>query len=86
MKTNKWLLGSDLAYNKYVVSIKYHKLYTFDECKETIGGVSRSKHCTNILFPRNPQKQDQQKCGQLLLTQYPTVSGKKMLFPLKNYC
>ena len=54
LKTNKWLLGSDLAYNKYVVSIKYHKLYTFDECKETIGGVSRSKHCTNILFPRNP--------------------------------
>ena len=46
MKTNKCLQGSDLAYKKYVVSIKYHKLYKFDECKETIGDVSRSKHCT----------------------------------------
>ena len=61
---------SDLAYQKYVVSIKCYKLYKFDEFIETIRGVSKSKHCINILFPRHPQNQYRQKCGQL--TQYTT--------------
>ena len=77
---------SDLAYTKYVVCIKCYKLYKFDEYIETIGGVSRSKRCANILFPRHPHKQHRQKCGQLLLTQYTTASGKKMLYPWKTYC
>ena len=52
------MIGSrDLAYTKYVVCTKCYKLYKFDECIETIGGVSRSKRCANILFPRHPQKQ-----------------------------
>ena len=78
--------SGNLAYTKYVVCIKCYKLYKFDECIETIGGVSRSKRCTNILFPRHPQKQHRQKCSQLLLTQYTTASGKKMLYPWKTYC
>ena len=83
---HKMIGSSDVAYKKYVACIKCHQVYKFDKSIETIRGVSRSKGWTNILFPRHPQKQHRQKCGQHLLTQHTTASGKKMLYPLKTYC
>ena len=39
---HKMIGSSDLASMKYVVCIKHYKLHKFDECMETIGGVSKS--------------------------------------------
>ena len=83
---HKMIGGSNLAFMEYVVCIKCYKLYKFDEYVEIIRDVTRSKRCTNMLFPRHPQKQHRQKCRQLLLTQYTTASGMKMLYSWKTYC
>ena len=53
---HKMIGSSNLACTKYVVCVKCYKLYKFDECIETIAGASKSKCCTNTLFPRHPQK------------------------------
>ena len=70
---------------KYVVCTKCYKLYTLNECITKIQGVSFSKGCNNIQFPNHPQKRYQKPCEQLLLLTFVSLSGKKLLYPVKTY-
>ena len=79
-------LGYDKdAYKTYVVCVKCFNLYSTEDAQTVIRGANYSRKCNNVLFSNHPNKHYRKECGQILMQEVKTCSGKKRLVPLKTY-
>ena len=86
-----YLLRKTLSYNqqcfrKYVVCIKYHSLYYYENSTVSFAGQQFSKKCIFIKFPNHTSKHLRKECSQVLLKYFKSTSGKQLFMPFKTYC
>ena len=60
-------------------------LYSIEDAQTVIRGANYSRKCNNVLFPNHPNKHYRKECGQILMQEVKTCSGRKRLVPLKTY-
>ena len=78
-------LGYDKdAYKTYVVCVKCFNLNSTEDAQTVIRGANYSRKCNNVLFSNHPNKHYRKECGQILMQEVNTCSGKKRLAPLKT--
>ena len=79
-------LGYDKeAYKTYVVCVKCFKLYSIEDAQTIIRGANYSRKSNNVLFPDHSNKPYRKECGQILMQEMNTCSGRKKLVALKTY-
>ena len=87
-----YLLRKTLSYNqqcfrKYVVCIKCHSLYYYDDnCIESFVGQQFSRKFKFVRFPNHASKHLRKECGQVLLKDLKSISGKRLFMSIKTYC
>ena len=75
-----------LNFSGYVVCKKWFSIYTFDDCVQKCGSVSRSKKCSFQRFPSHPHASMRAPCGTLLLKSVELATKKSFLYPFMTYC
>ena len=74
------------SFQKFVVCVKCHTIYQFEDCIEGHGINQRDKQCTHIEFINHPQSRMRQSCKYKLLKTVELVNGKKLFYPFMSYC
>ena len=85
-----YLLRKTLSYNqqgfrKYVVCMKCHSLYYYENCTESFAGQQFSKKCIFLRFPNHTSKHLPKECSQVLLKYFKSTSGKQLFMSFKTY-
>ena len=86
-----YLLRKTLSYKKqclrkYVVCIICHSRYYYENCIESFAGQQFSQNCRFVRFPNHTSKHLRKECGQVLLKDFKSISGKQLFVPFKTYC
>ena len=74
------------CFRKYIACIKCDSLYYYENCIESLAGQQFSKKCRSVRFPNHTSKHLRKECGQVLLKDFKSISGKQLFMPFKTYC
>ena len=74
------------SFKKYITCQKCHCTYPSELCLTKTGVTENIVKCSFVRFPRHQQKRMRTSCQFPLVKIIKTITGKKMLQPLKVFC